>query len=257
MKIKKLLHYLTFVLLFIIALASSAIADIKHPPRVVDNEHILSNSELTSLTNKLDKISTEYNIDVAVYTTQTFNGKTAMAFADDIYDYNGYGMGENDDGILLVLSVTQREYCISTFGKAINIFTNSRLNKIFDELDNYFGNGYWYKGLNAYADAAVYYIENPKNKFHFVRNLIISIVIGTIISFAVVSSMKNKLKTVKKQHTASLYIKKDSLEIRNSKDIFLYRNIVRTPRPKPSSSSGSSTHRSSSGRSHGGGGRKF
>ena len=38
-----------------------------------------------------------------------FDGKTAQAYADDYYDYNGYGYGENDDGILLPSQYGRKE----------------------------------------------------------------------------------------------------------------------------------------------------
>ena len=36
---------------------------------------------------------------LAVVTVNSLEGKTAEAYADDYYDYNGYGYGENDDGL--------------------------------------------------------------------------------------------------------------------------------------------------------------
>ena len=48
----------------------------------------------------------------------------------------------------------------------------------------------------------------------------------------------------------------NSYHLRTNQDLFLYSNISKRPKPKESSS-GSSTHRSSSGRSHGGRGGSF
>ena len=52
----------------------------------------------------------------------------------------------------------------------------------------------------------------------------------------------------------------NSMNLTNSRELFLYRDVHRTERPKESSSSdsgGSSTHTSSSGTTHGGGGGSF
>ena len=48
------------------------------------------------------------------YSQFTGGGKTAEAYADDYYDYNGYGYGENDDGLLLLVSMGEREWAITT-----------------------------------------------------------------------------------------------------------------------------------------------
>ncbi len=67
-----------------------------------------------------------------------------------------------------------------------------------------------------------------------------------------------QLKSVSMQTAAGNYIKSNSLKIIDSKDMFLYANLSKTKIEKAqSSSSGSSTHRSSSGRSHGGSRGKF
>lgn len=52
-------------------------------------------------------------------------------------------------------------------------------------------------------------------------------------------------------------MKKESLNITEKRDLFLYRTVSRTAKPKNESSGGSSTHTSSSGSTHGGGGGKF
>ena len=57
--------------------------------------------------------------------------------------------------------------------------------------------------------------------------------------------------------SVSYYVREGSMSMKTVKDIFLYRNVSKTAKPKETSSSGSSTHVSSSGRTHGGGGGKF
>jgi uncharacterized protein len=88
------------------------------------------------------------------------------------------------------------------------------------------------------------------------KRLIISLGIGVVFALIITGIMKSKLKSVRFQPAASSYVRKDSLNITISRDIFLYSKLDRRAKPK-SSSSDSSTHRSSSGRIHGGSSRKF
>ena len=71
--------------------------------------------------------------------------------------------------------------------------------------------------------------------------------------------MKGKLKTVRMQNFAGEYEIPGSMQVTGQNDVFLYANVVATPKPEPSQSSGggSSTHSGSSGTSHGGGGGSF
>ena len=74
---------------------SSTIPDHRLQPRVVDNANLLTASEEQELEKYLDSISEDLKFDIAVVTTDTINGKTPMAYADDFYDYNGYGYGDD------------------------------------------------------------------------------------------------------------------------------------------------------------------
>ena len=59
--------------------------------------------------------------------------------------------------------------------------------------------------------------------------------------------------------TAAAYVKRGSMNVTQARDLYLYSHVDRQVRQKESSSSGggSRTHRSSSGRTHGGRGGKF
>lgn len=74
-----------------------------------------------------------------------------------------------------------------------------------------------------------------------------------------VGKMKAKLKTVRRQLAANSYLKDGSLNITDSREMFLYSAVTRSRKKASSSGSsgGSSTHTSSSGSTHGGGGGKF
>lgn len=73
-------------------------------PRVVDEADLLSDSEEKELAGKIEDLTDKYNFDIVIVTADTINGETPMAYADDYYDYNGYGAGADNDGILLLLS---------------------------------------------------------------------------------------------------------------------------------------------------------
>ncbi len=59
--------------------------------------------------------------------------------------------------------------------------------------------------------------------------IIIPVVITLIMTFVKLSQMK----TANPDDYAANYIDKGSFRLTESKDIFLYSNVTRTPRPKP------------------------
>ena len=87
-----------------------------------------------------------------------------------------------------------------------------------------------------------------------VMNIIIALIIGFVVALIATGIMRGKLKSVRAKYEAADYVRSGSMKVTESRENYLYRHVSRIPRPKDS---GSSTHRSSSGRSHGGGGGKF
>lgn len=90
---------------------------------------------------------------------------------------------------------------------------------------------------------------NKAYSFDLGFNLLVSVVIGLIVAYIVVTTMKGKLKSVRMQNQATNYIKANSMNVSVSRDIFLYRVVTSKEKQKDDDN----THTSSSGRTHGGG----
>lgn len=248
-----------FVLLCVLAVCFAVVipAAAADQPRLVDNADLLADSEETALLTKLDEISERQQFDVVVVTVTDLDGENITDYADDFYDYNGYGFGEEYDGVLLLVSVGDRECWMSTCGYGITAFSDSDIDYILDEFAEEYQSGNYAEAFNVFAEYCDEYvtIARDSEKFDPLFTGVIAIVVGFLIAFIATSVMKGQLKTVRSKSEASEYTKRGSLQVTESRDFFLYRTVSR--RAKPKENSGSSTHRSSSGRSHGGGGRSL
>ena len=240
-------------------------------PRVVDDADLLNTGEEQALLSKLDEISETYQCDVAVATVNSLQGKTARNFADDYYDYNGYGMGESDDGVLLVISMEDRDWYVTTHAFGLTAVTDYALDKMSDKFVPYLSDGEYYNAFMSYANSCEKYIsmaregkpydrntaKSDARKDGYILGIVPSIIIALIVALCVTLKMKSDLKSVAPKRAAANYQIPNSLNITNSYETFLYKNVRKTKIESSSSSGGSSSHRSSSGRSHGGGGGKF
>lgn len=264
---------------FIIALTLSAIcsatafADSFTPvertlPLVVDSADLLSDSEEASLCQKLEAVGNEHRCEVAVVTVTSTEGKSHRAYADDFYDYNGYGYGSNDDGLLFLLDMGAREMYITTHGTGLKAVTDYGRERLFDKVQGDIKSGDYYDAFMKYADIVDDYYTKYENggaydsgsdTFAITGFNIFGAIAGALaVGFIGTGSMKSKLKSVRSKPAASDYVKANSLDITNSNDVYLYRHVSKVKIESSSSSGGgSSSHRSSSGRSHGGGGRSF
>ncbi len=261
--------YMFFILITPTFALANSIPEERLLPRLVDDAHLLSEYEYQSLLAKIDEISERQQFDIAIVTTGSLGGYTSTEYADDFYDYNGYGMGEGDSGILLLISMEERDCAISTYGFGITTFTDAGQKYIVNQFMEDLSSGNYADAFNKFADISESFIVQAKaEKPYDTSNMpksplppylpVITIIIGIVIAFIITGIMRMQLKSVSMQTAAGNYIKNNSLKIIESKDMFLYANLSKTKIQKAqSSSSGSSTHRSSSGRSHGGSRGKF
>lgn len=256
-------------------------------PLVVDDANLLSEAEESMLTTRLSSIGDMYEVEIGIVTVTSLEGKSAQAFADDYYDYNGFGYGDNDDGLIVLYKdgvSGDRELYITTHGTAIYDFSDYTINSILDIMISDIVDSDYYDAFLSFADECEYVFENAESYYgsddYYGGSIIIddyygnsgssynpakerplqwiaiSIAIGFAIAFLIMLGIASSLKTVRRQVNAASYV--DNMNLTARSDTFVFRNVRKTPIPKSTSSGGgSSTHRSSSGRSHGGGGRRF
>lgn len=89
---------------------------------------------------------------------------------------------------------------------------------------------------------------------NYVFIILISLGIGAIVAAIVCLILKSQLKTAVMQTNAKAYVRQGSRNVTYARDIYLYKKVTQR---KIESSDDSSTHVSSSGDTHGGGGGSF
>jgi len=232
-------------------------------PRFADDAGLLSDTECAAVEKQLDELSTQYGLDVVIVTTDTTGSRTPMEYADDYFDYNDYA----PDGVLLLVSMEESDWWISTTGYGIQAFTDAGIGYIGDQIIPYLSDGEYAKAFTAFADLCDQFLAQansgdpfdthnlPKEPFKPVISAVVSLGIGLAAAFYATGSMKKNLKSVAQKVQANDYVAPGSLQITQSRDFHLYTHLDRVE--KAQSSGGSSTHTSSSGTTHGGGGGKF
>ena len=220
---------------------------------VEDYADVLTDSEEAELVAKLEALGSEYDIEIGAITVDSNEGKDPQDFADDFYDYNGYGYGVNDDGILVVFNTGKgdgnRNIWISTHGTGVDYLTDNEINLIVEMMIDPIKNG----DFAGAFDNFVIECENAIDPSISIIWIPLSILAGFGLAYLIVKMQASKLKTVRAKVNAADYV--GDVMLTGQYDNFMYKNVRSTP--KAQSSSGGSTHRSSSGRSHGGGGKSF
>lgn len=273
------------ILVLMLGCSISAFATDPGAPWVVDNAGLLSDEELYSLTEQIRSLRDALELEIVIVTTYGTDGKGAQSYADDFYDKNGYGYGESNTGILLLLDMEQREWYMSTCGDAIYIFTDFGLDQLGQTILPWLSQGDYYQAFRCWLEALPEYAEAYRDSspidgyvqpdeydspygdeiYYYddhvgirIQPFPIALVIGLVAAAITILVMRSRMNTARLQSGAVDYLKEGSFHLRQRSDMFLYSRVSRTARPKNTSSGGgSSVHRSSGGVSHGGRGGRF
>ena len=237
--------------------------------KIYDYSDLLTDNEEQLLKNKIDTFIDKYNMDMVLVTVSNHDSSSTMEYADDFYDYNGFGTNKTHDGLILVIdnNFTKENLWISTTGEAIRIYDDNRIDNILDVIYDEYD---YYELFSKYIDECSYYAQlgvpsSNKNTYinehgDLVRKrhfpIFISLGVSGLVSTIVLLVLISKNKMVRKATNANEYMNKDNIKITERQDRFITTHTT-SVRINTSSggSGGSSTHHGSSGISHGGGGR--
>lgn len=260
-------------------------------PKIVDDADLLTDSEEAILEANAQSLADEYDMDVVILTVDSIGGRYIESYADDYYDNNGYGIGQDYSGVLLLLAMDTREWAISTCGDAIYALTDYGIQSLFSSISGYLAQDDYYSAFTVYLeeledyflayengepidgyhggydgpgtyipgtrDEVIYYDREP-GLGDYLRIVFVSLLIGAAAGGIAILIMRGQMNTARAQSGAGSYLTSGSYNLSRRLDIFLYSRVNRTRRQQSSGGGGGSgVHRSSGGRSHGGGHGRF
>ncbi len=214
---------------------------------VMDTVDLLSESEEQALTTYANQLESEYNTAFYILTVQDYNhiAQTTDAYyaATEFYSRYDLGHGAERDGVLLMLSMQERDYAYITYGPtAESDFPNDIKITIEEEFLYHFGFDDWYAGFYAFLEESHYEYEYGWRDSAFA--LIVCIFVAFCLSLIVGVTCRAQLKTVSRKAMAHEYVPKGGITIHAQSDVYSHET---TSRVKMSSSSSGG----------GGGGRSF
>lgn len=246
---KKIFVFLAVILLaFLLPLASFASGS-----RVNDTADLLTDEEEEKLITYTDEIYRTYGVDVVLVLEDTYVSSPRY-YAESYYDNGGY----SDDGIIFYLSMYDRDWYMATSGSCMQTLSDSRLDDIFEEIRYDLAEDEFYDAMSSFVILCDGYLaDGPAFSDTFLGGYILRLLVVLPIAFAValiiVSIEKKKMKTAVLQKNANEYIIHGSVDINESKDIFVTSTVTRVP----ISNGNGGRSGGGGGRSHGGRGGKF
>lgn len=228
---------------------------------IFDISDLLTFDEWEKLEARAADISQRHGCGVYVAFVDDFTkygyGNDVYKTTYQLYHSNELGMGENRDGIIILLSMAERDYAMFVYGTyaetAFNSYGQEKLEKAF--LGN-FKEDDWYGGVSNYlstcdeyltrADAGKPVRESPA------LLIAIAVVASCLLSGAICLFLKRSMKTVHQKVEANEYVAPGGLQLSKQYDRYTHTTEVRS---KISSSDDSSSSGTSSCSGGGGSGR--
>lgn len=215
---------------------------------VIDTVPLLGDGEWNRLEDMAETVSTRYGCGVYMVTVddyEDYGSGDVFDVATQIYhnDDNGFGVGTGRNGIMLLLSMDDRDWAMFVYGEnaeyAFNSYGQEQLEEVF--LDNFADND-WYGGFSDYIEACGEYLAKAEAGKPVRANPLWGIGLSTglscLVALAVCMVMKRKMKTARQKIEADAYISDGGLMLTASHDH--YTHTTETSR-KIERSSGSSS----------------
>lgn len=285
-KLKKIMVLLFAVLLLAAPITGYAASGEDGRDRVIDNAGLFSAKEKETLIKQVKEARDASGMDLVVLTVSDAGGKTAQQYADDYYDSHGFGTGSDHSGALYLIDMDNREIAVSTLGKMTRYLTDERIGGILDAAYEKVSEGKYAASaqkaigkISGYVEDGIadgqynYDSETGKTDYYKKRsvtwyNILFALGAAGVLAILPCIATVNQYK-MKTQHRQALnyrmsYRAGSAFALRATNDLFVNRVVTRRRIQKASDngsggglSGRSTTHTSSSGRSHGGGSRKF
>lgn len=230
---------------------------------VLDPTFNLSEEEIDTLSSQLDEIRNTYQMGVYIriydsYINAGFN--SIEEYSEYVYHDENLGYGSNQDGLLLLLTMDEREYDLTGYGLGNVAFTDYGRDKLVDHMIDDLSNDQMYYAMNQYVKYSDEYLsmyqkgtpydvgvktKAEKIKFGFILEGVALLVTILIMWFLV-----KQLNTTGIATKASAYEKQGSFNLQQQSDQFTHTTTVETysPESKDNDSGGSSVN--SGGHSH-------
>ena len=245
---KKLFVCLILCLSLCMGFALSASAESYN---VSDAAGLLSYEQLAALDEQSKTVSEYYDCGVYIVIVDDYKSYVPGSIADfseAVYKSYDLGYGEGRNGILLALSMAERDYDLCAYGDwAHYAFTDYGKDKLSETFLDNFRNNDWFGGFNDYIANSVSLMElakngNPLDTIIYEEvpevpgwtptELMLIIFVPCLIALGVCSVYRAQMKTAKRQFFAMPYVDESRSHMRVNTDQFLSRNVVRTPIPR-------------------------
>ncbi len=249
---KKRIIRLSLVLALMLCLSVSVFAE-SQLWNITDDAGILTESQNIELETYAETISQDYGVGVYVVTVDNYEDYYDSAYETAWQIYHAYELGEgaDRDGVILLLSMDNRQFATFFYGpRAEYAFDKHGQEKLEDYFLDHFRADDWANGIYGFLSGCDEFLSlaasgTPVRRSPWGTIAIIALA-SCVFSLIVCMLLRGKMKSVRMARQANAYVSGE-LNVTASRDQYTHTTETRTKIEHESSSGGDSSAESGGG----------
>ena len=218
---------------------------------VTDAARLLTDSQQRTLEDTARRISEENACGVYIITLDDYRD---YAPSDSIYEaakglYRKYGLGwgQEKSGVLLLLSMADRDYTLIAYGYGNTAFTDYGKDTLADTFLDNLGDNDWYGGFTDYLNKSESMLKSARagrpldvdsSPPVVFLGAALSVILGCGVGLIICCVLRAKMKSTGEKTGARDYLRQDSLVFTRREDLFTHATQTRVKIEKRSGSGG-------------------
>lgn len=212
---------------------------------VLDYANIMTPQEKAELEQTIAAVNEKHGVKVLVHTAKRINGGTIRDYARSVVD----NALQNQRAVICVITMNDRQYYIAA-NRSMKEYAISQeygIDSIQEALVPHLKKNNFAKGIFAYVGQVDSLLTFAKENGHAqtgkegfnTEAALGAFVVACIIAWSVRSSMIAAMSNVRPASEASEYLLRDTFDLKDKKDTYLYTHTTVVPKSKSSSGGGS------------------
>ena len=236
---KKITLSLLLALCLVLSLGGAALASGEMAvPYVTDAAGLLTQDEVLALEAQAEQIAEDYGCAPYILVVENYRDYEdtydVREAGMNLYERWGLGYGPEKNGLLLMLSMAERDYALVTNGSVTHqAFTDYGQEALREQFLDNFHNDDWAGGFRDYLDGCAWLLEQARNGTPYDVNTApkgfnpLIIVIPLVLALVVCLVLTGQMKTAKRKTEAGDYMVQGGAKMRVVQDIFTHRTVTR------------------------------
>lgn len=246
---KRRLACIVLVALLLLGLCCTAFAEAPATEpqlwNITDTVGLLTSDEDLTLEARAEEISAQYGVGIYLLILEDYSEYYDDPYetAYELYHQNTLGMGEDRDGVILLMSMSDRKYATFFYGPKAEYAFDAYGQELMEEefLDD-FRDDDWYDGFEDYLEVCAEYLERAEagdpvrgdyssaggsSVSGIGTTILVCLGISAVIAMIVCLILRGKMKSVRKGTHADAYVT-GSLNLTASRDQYTHTTETRT-----------------------------